>query len=464
MAVAAAVYARISDDRTGEGLGVARQLDDCRALAERKGWTVAETFVDNDTSAWGGKPRPEYQRMLEQIKAGTIDGVIVWHLDRLTRRPIELEEFFQVCEAAGVRDLASVTGDVDLSTFDGQFMARILGAVARKESDDKSRRTRRKHLELAQAGKPCGGTRPFGYEKGGLVVREAEAALIREAADRILAGGTLRGICTEWNEAGVPSSRGGRWTQTAIRRILTSWRVAGVRALGDDPVATATWPAILDPVTHRQVRDILLSPGRSRGGFGPRRHALTGLLLCGRCGTKLIARPHRNRRASYICPTDPGKGGCGGLRIVAEPLEQWIATLICERLDRPRLHQALAERRDGHRADDTIAEIHAAEAKLRHLAQQWADDLLSDDEWATARSAVDARLLAARQRLTSWQHHDVAGRHAGDGAPLLERWPQLPLDRRRGLIDALITSITIGPAVPGLGRFDHRRVAITWRA
>lgn len=107
----AGIYARISSDREGDGLGVNRQLEDCEQLAEQRGWAVAETYVDDDVSAYSGKARPEYARMLDDLRTGSINGVLVYHLDRLHRQPKELEEFFEVCEAAGVRDLASFTGD-----------------------------------------------------------------------------------------------------------------------------------------------------------------------------------------------------------------------------------------------------------------------------------------------------------------------------------------------------------------
>jgi len=106
--------------------------------------------------------------MLDDLRGGFLDAVVVWDADRLHRQPKELEEFFEVCKEAGVTRLASVSGDIDLATHDGQFLARILGAVAKKESDDKSRRISRKHEELAQAGKVAGGgtlptgTRPTG--------------------------------------------------------------------------------------------------------------------------------------------------------------------------------------------------------------------------------------------------------------------------------------------------------------
>ena len=87
-----AVYCRISQDRDGEGLGVARQEKDCRALARRRGWEVVEVFVDNDTSAFSTvrrhKPRPAYERMIESIKSAEIGAVVVWHPDRLHRSPV----------------------------------------------------------------------------------------------------------------------------------------------------------------------------------------------------------------------------------------------------------------------------------------------------------------------------------------------------------------------------------------
>jgi DNA invertase Pin-like site-specific DNA recombinase len=65
MPATAAIYCRISKDRTGAGLGVERQLGDCQALADCLGWTVSGIYVDNDLSAYTRrKPRPDYQRLL----------------------------------------------------------------------------------------------------------------------------------------------------------------------------------------------------------------------------------------------------------------------------------------------------------------------------------------------------------------------------------------------------------------
>src|SRR3974377_929353 len=152
---AAAMYCRISLDRAGEGLGVERQEALGRRLAEERGWAVAEVYVDNDRSAYSGKPRPAYQRMLADIGVGLRDAVVCVDLDRLTRRPAELEAFMDLAARHHVA-LANVSGDTDLSSSDGRFKARIMGAVARQESERKGERVSREAEQAARRGVPGG--------------------------------------------------------------------------------------------------------------------------------------------------------------------------------------------------------------------------------------------------------------------------------------------------------------------
>ena len=112
------------------------------------------------------------------------------HLDRLHRQPSELEAFIDLCQRLGLTNVASVSGDIDLTTAEGQFQARILGGVAKNESDHKSARIRRKHEEIAAEGRVSGGgSRPYGYEPDKVTIRPAEAAVVAECAQRLLGGG-----------------------------------------------------------------------------------------------------------------------------------------------------------------------------------------------------------------------------------------------------------------------------------
>ncbi|WP_338072929.1 recombinase family protein [Aeromicrobium phoceense] len=109
------------------------------------------------------------------MRDGYRDGVIVYHLDRLARRPMELEQFIAVCECAGVRDVITVTADVDMGNGEGLCMARISVAVAAKESARKSERVKHKLRQNAEMGLPGGeANRPFGFEPDKLTIHEWE--------------------------------------------------------------------------------------------------------------------------------------------------------------------------------------------------------------------------------------------------------------------------------------------------
>ena len=134
-----AAYLRQSKD---DQLGIDRQRELTLELCTRKGWPVPAIYEDNDASASNGKTRDALRDLLADIRAGKVDAVVVAQLDRLHRRPIELEHFIDLADEKHIA-LACVSGDVDLATDDGRFMARVIGAVARKEMERKSWRRSR---------------------------------------------------------------------------------------------------------------------------------------------------------------------------------------------------------------------------------------------------------------------------------------------------------------------------------
>ncbi|HUY48673.1 MAG TPA: recombinase family protein, partial [Streptosporangiaceae bacterium] len=99
--IRAAIYVRISSDRTGAGLGVARQEEACRALCARLGWIVVMVYCDNDVSASSGKPRKAWLQLQADIAAGQIDAIACWNVDRLTRMPRELEDVIDLHDRRG---------------------------------------------------------------------------------------------------------------------------------------------------------------------------------------------------------------------------------------------------------------------------------------------------------------------------------------------------------------------------
>ncbi len=461
---AVGIYARISSDPTGDQLGVRRQVDDCQALAQLRGWPVRDTYVDDDRSAYSGKVRPEYRRMLADIEAGAIDAVVVWHLDRLHRQPRELEEFFTVIDHARLRTLATVQGDVDLATDDGRFHARILGAVARKESDDKSRRIRRKHLELAQSGEWAGGgSRPFGYLADRRSLNPDEAPFVAEAVARVLAGDSLRSLAVDLNRRGIRTSRRGAWTVSTLRRMLLSARISGQREHHGEIVGPGRWEAIVSPDDTARLRTTLRDPARLTNR-APRRYLLAGMLRCGLCGAILVARPRTDGSRRYVCAKGPGYTGCGRIAVLAEPLEALITEAVLYRLDTVDL--AAAKRGDAE-ADDDAARLAAAldedRRQLEELATAYGEKQVTFAEYLAARKPIEARIEAAKRHLSRTSRTAAVADYLGDSAALRVSWADLPLSRQRAIVAALLDRATVAPAVRGRRAFDPSRVAPLWR-
>jgi Resolvase, N terminal domain len=121
------IYTRLSTEDVHDA--TVRQEVACRSNAEARNWEVAATLSDLDASAYQPRARrPGFERLIAEA-ARSADGVLVWKLDRLVRRPKDFERLWEVAERRGLF-IASVTEPVDSSSPIGLAMLRILVALA----------------------------------------------------------------------------------------------------------------------------------------------------------------------------------------------------------------------------------------------------------------------------------------------------------------------------------------------
>ena len=456
------IYARISSDRDGDQLGVQRQIADCERLAQARGWLVADRYVDDDISAWSGARRPEFERLLADVRSGAIRGVLVYHLDRLTRGDLrELESFVALCEELGV-ELGCVAGEVDLATSAGRLTARMLGSLARYESDHKSERIRRKHLEIAESGGVSGGgSRPYGYEDDKLTIRPSEAAVVAECAKRLLAGEPVLSIVQDLNDRKIPTSTGGEWSSQTLRRMLASGRIAGQREHKREIVATAEWPGIISPEDGARIRALLANPER-RTNKAARRYLLGGLLVCGRCGEKLVARPRTGGKRRYACAKGVGFSGCGKTYINADEVERFVTEAALHRIDSRDLQRAMERRQQrAPEAQQWLEEVEAAQTQLDELAAAYGQREITMSEWKAARKPIEQRVTAAKKQLAKVTHGGLLDSYVGHSDRLRADWDNLDLSQQHAIVAAVIDSVQVGPARRGYNRFDESRLTLS---
>ncbi|AEM80992.1 recombinase family protein [Streptomyces violaceusniger] len=481
MAIRAAIYVRISQDRGGAGLGIARQEEDCRALCSRKGWDVVDVYPDNDVSAYSGAPRPKWQELLEDINEGVINAVVCWHVDRLTRSPRELEDVIDLADRHGL-ELATVSGEIDLATPTGRMIARMLGAAARHEAEHKAERQQRQRRQAAEAGKVAGGgKRPFGYEDDRITVRESEAEIIREGARRVLAGESLASICRDWKGREIVTAAGIPWKPSGLRRMLASARISGrrehtprrswesTRPLLGEIVGDAVWPGTISHEDSDRLRALLSDPDRRRTNDGGNRsYLLSGILRCGKptgepgkaCGWGMVGRP-RSGVPRYVCPNTPGTNACGGTAANAERTDDQIRDMVLAAFESPTFMKRLREPdEDG---SGLYEKVRADEEELEELAQDYGNQAISRKEWMVARAPIQERLERNRARLAKVSRKAVLLGFVGSYEDMLSRWKKMNDSQRRAVITAAVRSIEVLPANPRK-RWDPDRFVIDWIA
>lgn len=460
------MYARISSDQEGTALGVTRQLQDCRELAARMGWAVAEEYVDNDLSAFTGKKRrPAYERMLADLVEGERDAVIVYHVDRLTRRPIELEQFLDTIATAKVRHVRFVAGaDVNIGNGDGLMVLRMMAAVAANESDGKSRRVRRKLDEVAATGMPHGGARrPFGFEDDKITHRADEADVIRTVVARFIAGESLRSLTIWMDEQGIKSVFDKPWRTSTLRDMMTSPRTAGLRVHRGEVIGSAVWKPIITVEDQHRVMAVIATRANTNRRT-PRTSLLTGLLKCGRCGHTLYASRRNETSRRYVCKGEPDHQGCGRLTVVAEPLEDLVQAAVLYRLDTPQLADALAGRNSADQETASLSDVLATDREqLDELASMYAAREIGRTEWMTARHPIDARIKDLERRLSRITRNDALGGIVGNGVALGSQWVELNLSRQHAIVRALLDHAVIAPVERRGSTLDPSRVDLVWR-
>lgn len=478
----AAVYLRISSDPTGQQLGIARQRDDCVRLCEQRGWTPVE-YIDNDTSASTGKRRPGYERMLADVRDGAIGAVVAWDLDRLHRRPIELEAFMALADERHLA-LATVSGDIDLSTAQGRLTARLKGSVAAHEIEHKRARQLRAAQAKAERGEPQW-RNAFGYMTDGSRTPDPQTApLVKRVYAHVLAGGSITDGARMLNDEAAYGRWNKPWTPSTLSLFLRAARNAGLRSHNGEIVGQGNWPGLVDESTWRTVQSILSAPGRAPGKKTVRKHLLTGVLKCGKpgCGGYLSGQwvmhntggaPGRPKAGETKQPSGQvahsityGCKKCRGVSIRAEYVEPLVYKVVSGRLAAPDAVDLLRSKQfdpeEAKRLDDEkqtlYGQIRAAEAEY--------DDGVIDGRRLAARKERVAEKLAAIEA----RQQDSERLRVFDGLPLgtpevADAVKRLSGDRLRAVISVLV-EFTVAPVGKGRRvngeRFDPDRVTTTW--
>jgi len=387
--VSALTYERASQDKKEQGKSVTDQRKLNLAEISRHAWRHAKSFWDNDRSAsrHATKARPDFEKLMDRIRTGTDDVLVVWEISRRERDLAVYVQIRDLCHEVGLY-FWLVGGQLfDLRDRNDRMFLGFQAVQAEFQADYIRDNVKRGIDGAAAAGRPHGrGT--YGYErvyhsrtkafleqrpdeevhtavgKDGTGTTYTKAGIVREIYRKLAEGVPLIRIENDLNDRGVPASQGGGWRRGIIRHIALNPAYIGKRVLRGEVVGDGQWKPLVDEELYWAVRNMLENPDRITWKPARARYLLSYLVKCGVCGGPLSVN-NINRHGwtgqVYSCLLRR----CAAVKM--EHLDEFVERIVVAWCARPETTEQLHRKFD----DQGVAEARAEAERLRNDLEQW---------------------------------------------------------------------------------------------
>lgn len=218
------IYPRVStEDQSRFGFSLDEQEESLKRLCEWKGYKIYKVYREEGVSA-KSMNRPKFQEMIQDMKDGKINKILVYKLDRLTRSIQDLETICKLLEEYKC-DLESECEEINTSTPTGVFFMRMTTILAQLEIERTSERTKFGLMGAAKKGH-FSGKAPIGYRKINkeLVIDEVESEVVKDISKSYLSGSS---VCTITKQLNEKNALNRNWRTTTIDRMLSNYIYAG---------------------------------------------------------------------------------------------------------------------------------------------------------------------------------------------------------------------------------------------
>jgi site-specific DNA recombinase len=335
-----AIYTRQSRDHDDEFSSCEAQFAICLdfiAANKTKGWVWCGQRFDDLGQSGEGLDRPALTQMLDDLRRGRVDGLVVHRLDRLSRKLIDLTALLTELRTRNIPLL--IVTDPTLGTSATDTVLNILGSFAEFEREMIRDRLADTRAAMKRKGLRVAGKVPYGYTTDPhttqLVVLRQQAKRVKAFFEWAAEGQTPAAIAAtanarRWLTNPSPAKpSGGRWTPRQVADILANPIYRGQIYTPNGP-APGTHEPIVTAELFERVREVIASrrvstTPRGKGLFD---WPLRGLVVCGRCGRAMstsVIHHRQLRYRHYRCRSHAGgRPPCKGVAVPAHELEQWV--------------------------------------------------------------------------------------------------------------------------------------------
>lgn len=432
-----ALYLRVSTEaQADEGYSLAAQAEKLEAYCRMKGIAQFERYVDGGFSG-SNLTRPAITQLVEEIRAGSVERVVVYKLDRLSRSQKDTLYLIEDVFLPHGVDFVSINENIDTGSPYGRAMIGILSAFAQLERENIFLRTRMGMVERVKQGYwPGGGKIPFGYDYDaakGILVPNSDAEIVREIYTRYLEGQSTGRIAREL----------GLKYEHLVRQILLRESNTGVIVYRGETYPGRHEP-LIDKKTFERVRQSLQRLDKPRAA--PSGKLLTGLLVCGHCGAKMRYQKWGGAGDKLVCYSrDKSKphlvhdANCPNRGVMARQVESVVIRDLSRLAAEP-----ISPRGSKKEPAECRRALERAQRKLRRLYELFAegeDDTLRDAIARARRECSRAEQALERAQQAERQENQDAARQALQ--TIGSCWEWLSDTEKQALVRACVQRIVL---------------------
>ena len=392
--VIAGLYPRVSiDDQVREGFSLDEQEEEMKRLCEYKNYQIYKVYREEGVSA-KNMNRPKFQEMIQDLKDGKINRIIVYKLDRLTRSIQDLEVICKFIEKYHC-SLDSVSEEINTDTATGVFFIRMTTILAQLEIERTSERTKFGLKGAAKNGHFCGKA-PIGYRKINkeLVIDDLESEVVKEIFDDYVNG---LSVCTITKKLNNKNALNRNWRTTTIDRMLSNYiycgdYLYGKRAKNMKPIHLEDiCPAIIDKETFKMVQT---QKERNLKNY-TRKHTYVYMqkIVCSKCnkimGGSSTTSKNKPTQIYYKC-------NCCNTRINEKKIEKPLMLFLNDMLD---YYLLIDNNFKSFFNEDLSIEINKynkmldkCNKKLKKIKEAYLDDLIDKDEFITEEKTIKSQI------------------------------------------------------------------------
>ena len=481
--VRCAIYTRKSTDENLDSdfnsLDAQREsAEDYIRAQQHEGWVALAERYDDGAYSGATLERPALRRLMDDVRAGRLDAIVVYKIDRLSRSLLDFARLIEGLEQHRV-SLVSVTQQMDTSTSLGRLNLHMVLSFAQYEREVIAERIRDKMGAARRRGKYQGGVPPLGYDvdrpNKRLVVNDEEAVLVRYIFRRYLQLGSTVALLKELAAKG---HRTKAWvTQKGKKRPGRPWNKAHIYRLLGNPVYIGKvshkgeifegeHEAVIEQSLWDEAQEKLKESHRTRGGEGRSKTPalLKGILRCGSCDANMgvtFTRRHGRQYRYYLChqANRHGYHACPVKSVSAGIIEGAVMGLLKDVFRSPemvaRTLQAVQAREgdekvrleaEQSRLADELAQVRAAAMPLVETLKQKNSAFVREelDGLEARRAELQAELASVSAELSQLRHEPVSrGDLVAELTTLENVWDNLFPGEQRRIVRLLVDEVVV---------------------